>query len=68
MSDNDQERFSPEDLLRSLPEADWVREMREYLADTGTLRPEDIQRILGDPSQGVDMPRKPDCLDAFGIT
>ncbi|MGA2033075.1 MAG: hypothetical protein ABSG68_12520 [Thermoguttaceae bacterium] len=67
MSDSIQERFSLEELLRNLPEADWVREMREHLADTGMLRPEDVSRILGDPSRGVEMPRRPDCLGDFGI-
>ena len=68
MNNNFQDGFSLEDLLRSLPEAAWIQEMREHYADTGTLRPEDVNRILGDPCQGVDMPRKPDCLGAFGIT
>jgi hypothetical protein len=38
-----------------LPEAEWVRKMKEYYTKTGTYRPEDLRRLLGDPTKGVEM-------------
>jgi len=38
------------------PGADWVKDMHEYRARTGVFRPEDIQRLLGDPRKGVGIP------------
>ncbi len=32
---------------------DWMRGMFEHYSDTGSYRPEDIRRILGDPREGV---------------
>ena len=67
MIEGAQARFSMEEFLRNVPEADWVREMREYFAETGAFRPEDLARVLGDPCRGIEMPQKPDCLSAFQI-
>ena len=39
--------------LASAPQADWVREMQEHFNETGRYRPEDLDRLLGDPTHGV---------------
>jgi hypothetical protein len=44
--------------LSKLPEPPWVREMKANYAETGTYRPEDLRRVLGDPTRGVEMPVK----------
>jgi hypothetical protein len=36
--------------------AEWVKDMQLHFARTGTYRPEDLQRLLGDPMQGVSAP------------
>jgi len=41
--------------LAKLPEPDWVRKMKQHYARTGTYRPEDLRRVLGDPRRGVEM-------------
>jgi hypothetical protein len=41
--------------LARLPEPEWVREMKEHYAKTGTYRAEDVRRVLGDPRRGVEM-------------
>ena len=33
----------------------WVREMHEYFRRTGFYRPEDLQRVLGDPRESVQV-------------
>ena len=43
-----------ERLKRKAVEPDWIREMREYFAKTGTFRAEDLRRLLGDPTKGVE--------------
>jgi Polyketide cyclase / dehydrase and lipid transport len=35
--------------------ADWVRDMIEHYRRTGSYRPEDMRRLLGDPTKGVDV-------------
>lgn len=47
------------------PQADWVREMKEYYARTGTYRARDLRRLLGDPKMGVKIGPKgsmPECF------
>lgn len=43
------------DMLRQLPPPDWVREMIEHHRRTGTYRPEDLERLLGDPNKRVEV-------------
>jgi hypothetical protein len=38
-----------------IAEAQWVREMREHFSRTGTYRPQDLRRALGDPAERVEM-------------
>ena len=47
-----------EDLAQQEP-ADWVRGMIAYHQQTGAYRPEDLRRLLGDPTQSVTI--SPDC-------
>jgi hypothetical protein len=44
-------------LDQATPE--WMRGMFEHFNETGTYRAEDIQRVLGDPRQGVQIPTAP---------
>ena len=44
--------------LSNLPEPKWVREMKANYSKTGTYRPEDLRRVLGDPRRSVEMPVK----------
>lgn len=39
--------------LQALPPADWVRKMIDHYQRTGSYRPEDLRRLLGDPNRGV---------------
>lgn len=41
------------DLLQQQPPADWVRAMIEHYRRTGSYRPQDLRRLLGDPTKGV---------------
>jgi|WetSurMetagenome_2_1015567.scaffolds.fasta_scaffold13678_3 hypothetical protein len=41
--------------FEKVSEADWVRRMKEHYAETGCYRPEDLRRLLGDPTRSVDM-------------
>jgi len=34
----------------------WVLEMREFYSKNGFYRPEDLRRLLGDPTRGVTFP------------
>jgi hypothetical protein len=40
--------------LREFPPAPWVRQMVDYYRRTGTLRPQDLRRLLGDPNRAVE--------------
>ncbi|MCR4413152.1 MAG: hypothetical protein NUV77_12090 [Thermoguttaceae bacterium] len=41
--------------LRQLPPADWVRAMIDHFQRTGSYRPEDLRRLLGDPNRAVEL-------------
>jgi hypothetical protein len=41
--------------LREMPAAEWVREMIDHYRRTGSYRPKDLRRLLGDPNRGVDV-------------
>lgn len=41
--------------LASAPPAEWVIEMRRHYARTGSYRPEDLRRLLGDQSKVSDL-------------
>jgi hypothetical protein len=58
-----------EELLQSVPPAEWVREMIEHYRRHGSFRPEDLRRLLGDPKTGVVVPNQnslPTSLKQFG--
>ena len=44
-----------EEKLLQAPEPDWIREMNEHYAKEGWFRPSDLLRLLGDPSEGVEV-------------
>jgi hypothetical protein len=39
--------------LEQMPPPEWLVKMIEHHRRTGTYRPEDLRRLLGDPSKGV---------------
>ena len=41
--------------FENIPTAEWVLEMIEYRRRTGTYRPEDLRRLLGDPNKSVEV-------------
>ncbi|HHH75986.1 MAG TPA: hypothetical protein ENL03_03045 [Phycisphaerae bacterium] len=41
--------------LAKVGEPDWVHEMKDYFARTGTYPPEHLRKLLGDPNKGVEM-------------
>jgi hypothetical protein len=43
------------ELLRQVPPPKWVAEMIEHHRRTGAYRPEDIERLLGDPNRRVEV-------------
>lgn len=53
-----------QDLLTTAPPAEWVSKMVEHYRRTGTYRPEDLRRLLGDPTKGVEVGPKA-CLAAL---
>jgi hypothetical protein len=47
-----------EEIMRRLEQsgpADWVREMHAHFQEKGFYRPEDLRRILGDPTDRVEL-------------
>jgi uncharacterized protein (DUF2236 family) len=44
-----------QELLAQAQPAEWVREMIEDYRRTGTIRPENLRRLLGDPTKGVEV-------------
>lgn len=42
-------------MLDEAQPADWVRRMVEDYWRTGTSRPDDLNRLLGDPTKGVEV-------------
>jgi hypothetical protein len=49
-------------LHESTLEPEWMREMGAHYRRTGTFRPEDLRRVLGDPTKGVMISREDDVL------
>jgi len=41
--------------VTGVPEADWVLRMREYYSRTGSYRPRDLQRLLGNPWDSAEI-------------
>lgn len=44
-----------EEMLQRSPPADWVRQMIEHHSRTGAYRSQDLRRLLGDQTQGVEV-------------
>jgi hypothetical protein len=47
--------------------SEWAKEMQMHFARTGSYRPEDLQRVLGDPLQGVSAPTRPRAGEDKGL-
>ena len=50
---DDDRRREIQAQLRQLPPADWVTAMIDHFQRTGSYRPEDLRRLLGDPNRPV---------------
>jgi hypothetical protein len=44
-----------QDMLQHSPPADWVRQMIEHHHRTGAYRSQDLRRLLGDQTRGVEV-------------
>jgi hypothetical protein len=44
-----------QERLRQLPAAKWVQDMVEHYRRTGSFKPQDLRRLLGDPNQAVEV-------------
>jgi len=44
-----------EERLQGGPPPDWVRQLIEHYRCTGSYRPQDLRRLLGDPTEGVEI-------------
>ena len=41
--------------FQQIPPADWVLDMIDHYHRTGSYRPEDLRRLLGDPNKAVEV-------------
>ncbi len=48
-------REEAKERFRRITEPEWVRKMKEHYAKTGTYRPKDLRRLLGDPATRVEV-------------
>jgi hypothetical protein len=48
-------------------EADWVRDMHTHFEHTGSYRPEDVERVLGDQRKTVLVSTSDLCLTVNGV-
>jgi hypothetical protein len=64
--DNSQVRVSVQERLRTSAFPDWLVKMREHYAKTGTYRPGDLRRLLGDPTRRVEVGPKPTANSFLG--
>lgn len=44
-----------QERLQQLPPPEWVRQMIDHYRRTGGYRAKDLQRLLGDPTKGVEV-------------
>ena len=42
-------------VVQAPAEAEWVTKMHDHFQKTGSYRPQDLQRVLGDPRQGFEV-------------
>lgn len=56
-----------EELARNMSPPRWVWEMLEHYARTGSYRPEDLRRVLGDQTQSVEMGREQSARSHFNL-
>lgn len=43
------------DYFRAVADPEWVRRMLEYYSRHGHYRPQDIERLLGDPTKSIEI-------------
>lgn len=55
-----------EDRLRTASPPGWLQQMQQYYLKTGSVRPEDLHRLLGDPLRRVEAGPKPSLSSFLG--
>jgi hypothetical protein len=55
-----------ESRLRNAPPPEWLQQMQRDYLRTGTVRPEDLRRLLGDPLRCVESGPKPSLASFLG--
>ncbi len=55
-----------EDRLGTATPPEWLEHMQENYLKTGSVRAEDLQRLLGDPLRRVEAGPKPSLLSFLG--
>ena len=48
-----------EQMLHNAHPPEWLLDMHDHYAQTGSFRTEDVVRVLGDPRKGVEMTPDP---------
>lgn len=48
-----------EEFVQQTPPPEWVRKMVQDYYKTGTYRPQDLRRLLGDPRKSVEVGAHP---------
>ncbi len=54
--------------FRQIPPADWVIAMIDHFRRTGSYRPEDLRRLLGDPNRAVEVGPNPSLSSFFSAS
>ena len=44
-----------QERVQQMPPAKWVQDMIDHYRRTGSYRPEDLRRLLGDPNKAVEV-------------
>jgi hypothetical protein len=55
-----------EGRLHTAPPPDWLQQMHQHYMKTGSVRPEDLQRLLGDPLRRVESGPMPSLSSFLG--
>ncbi len=53
--ETERKRQEFQDKLRRMPPAQWVQDMIDHYHRTGSYRPQDLRRLLGDPNRAVEI-------------
>lgn len=54
--DDDKRQNDFYEMCSKMPIPQWLKDMHEHYNEHGFYRPEDLERVLGDPTKGVSIP------------